>query len=88
MVKLLLVRNEYFNKNSDLKTVARFDGKTLSDSFLSKIASFFCNVLRDASLKKVATFDGQNLRDASSKIILSADAEVGIVVMAFVAELI
>ncbi|EIF8168269.1 hypothetical protein NGW58_005189, partial [Escherichia coli] len=45
-------------------------------------------VLRDASLKKVATFDGQNLRDASSKIILSADAEVGIVVMAFVAELI
>lgn len=56
MVKLLLVRNEYFNKNNDLKTVARFDGKTL--------------------------------RDASSKIILSADAEVGIVVMAFVAELI
>ncbi|MED8200868.1 hypothetical protein Q5520_26890, partial [Escherichia coli] len=57
-------------KNNDLKTVARFDGKTL----------------RDASSKKVATFDGQNLRDASSKIILSADAEVGIVVMAFVAE--
>ncbi|MDY8498628.1 hypothetical protein UXH66_24360, partial [Escherichia coli] len=57
-------------KNNDLKTVARFDGKTL----------------RDAFSKKVATFDGQNLRDASSKIILSADAEVGIVVMAFVAE--
>ncbi|MED8200890.1 hypothetical protein Q5520_27035 [Escherichia coli] len=59
-------------KNNDLKTVARFDGKTL----------------RDAFSRKIATFDGQNLRDASSKIILSADAEVGIVVMAFVAELI
>ncbi|MED8510110.1 hypothetical protein Q5473_24120, partial [Escherichia coli] len=67
-----LVRNEYFNKNNDLKIVARFDGKTL----------------RDAFSRKIATFDGQNLRDASSKIILSADAEVGIVVMAFVAELI
>ncbi|HDX1558823.1 TPA: hypothetical protein RPB45_004709, partial [Escherichia coli] len=53
-----------------------------------KVATFDGKVLRDASLKKVATFDGQNLRDASSKIILSADAEVGIVVMAFVAELI
>ncbi len=54
------------------------------------MATFDGKVLRDASLKKVATFDGQNLRDASSKIILSADAEVGIgiVVMAFVAELI
>lgn len=85
MVKLLLVRNEYFNKNNNLKTVARFDGKTLRDAFSRKIATFDG---RDASLKKVATFDGQNLRDASSKIILSADAEVGIVVMAFVAELI
>ncbi|HGW9841729.1 TPA: hypothetical protein ACNEGN_004726 [Escherichia coli] len=55
---------------------------------LKKVATFDGKVLRDASLKKVATFDGQNLRDASSKIILSADAEVGIVVMAFVAELI
>ncbi|HFV1809229.1 TPA: hypothetical protein ACH71D_005039 [Escherichia coli] len=88
MVKLLLVRNEYFNKNNDLKTVARFDGKTLRDAFSRKIATFDGKVLREASLKKVATFDGQNLRDASSKIILSADAEVGIVVMAFVAELI
>ncbi|MED8051437.1 hypothetical protein Q5519_27465, partial [Escherichia coli] len=59
-------------KNNDLKTVARFDGKTL----------------RDAFSRKIATFDGKVLRDASSKIILSADAEVGIVVMAFVAELI
>ena len=81
------MRNEYFNKNNDLKTVARFDGKTLRDAFSRKIATFDGKVLRDASLKKVATFDGQNLRDASSKIILSADAEVGIVVMAFVAEL-
>lgn len=81
--------NEYFNKkNNDLKTIARFDGKTLRDAFSRKIATFDGKVLRDASLKKVATFDGQNLRDASSKIILSADAEVGIVVMAFVAELI
>ncbi|ENZ6034076.1 hypothetical protein ACTSOS_004725 [Escherichia coli] len=72
MVKLLLVINEFFNKNNDLKTIARFDGKTL----------------RDAFSRKIATFDGKILRDASSKIILSADAEVGIVVMAFVAELI
>ncbi|EEY7571188.1 hypothetical protein ABLM66_004729 [Escherichia coli] len=64
--------NEFFNKNNDLKTIARFDGKTL----------------RDAFSRKIATFDGKILRDASSKIILSADAEVGIVVMAFVAELI
>lgn len=64
--------NEFFNKNNDLKTITRFDGKTL----------------RDAFSRKIATFDGKILRDASSKIILSADAEVGIVVMAFVAELI
>lgn len=64
--------NEFFNENNDLKTIARFDGKTL----------------RDAFSRKIATFDGKILRDASSKIILSADAEVGIVVMAFVAELI
>ncbi len=39
-------------KNNDLKTVARFDGKTLRDAFSRKIATFDGKVLRDASLKK------------------------------------
>ncbi|EHJ5639654.1 hypothetical protein J5L53_004843 [Salmonella enterica subsp. enterica serovar Weltevreden] len=66
---------------------AKGDDKFITTDYLQQ-CPFDGKVLRDASLKKVATFDGQNLRDASSKIILSADAEVGIVVMAFVAELI
>ena len=49
-------------KNNDLKTVARFDGKTLRDAFSRKIATFDGKVLRDASLKKVATFEGKVLR--------------------------
>ncbi|MFO5352319.1 hypothetical protein RCL27_24955, partial [Salmonella enterica subsp. enterica serovar 1,4,[5],12:i:-] len=67
MVKLILVINEYLNKKNDLKTVARFDGKTLRDAFSRKIETFDGKVLRDASLKKVPPFNAHNLRDSRSK---------------------